>query len=416
MNQNTKEFRKNLADTFVKALSEKQLDWKKGWNAVGQERPINAVTGKPYKGLNRFMLAMMNEMSIQEGLPADNRWATFYQVQQKGWKLKKGCHGCKVEYWEPHDFEQKKRIDWEEYLKKSKEENSNVGIIAKYFTVFNGRDIEGLPELEKLPIEKQAVNDEMIVKISSGMGVSIEHGGANAYYNGSSDRIYLPLKEAFFSEYEYNATALHELSHATGAPERLNRKQGNGFGSPEYAYEELVAEISSSFMGEHLQFEQTKEHIQNHIAYVQSWIQSIQNEPDILIRAIREAENAANLLEYHAGILTKEAYQKTLGESMEIPTAKVKNVEQEKPDSGRKKVKQREAELLRNGFRSTPELLKHMDKLSVLTGKEYSLKEIHAILQNHSLKENPDAEKVVQSIGKMLQKQELCKLSQVPTR
>ena len=248
------------------------------------------------------------------------------------------------------------------------------------------------------------------------MGVSIEHGGANAYYNGSSDRIYLPLKEAFFSEYEYNATALHELSHATGAPERLNRKQGNGFGSPEYAYEELVAEISSSFMGEHLQFEQTKEHIQNHIAYVQSWIQSIQNEPDILIRAIREAENAANLLEYHAGILTKEAYQKTLGESMEIPTAKVKNVEQEKPDSGRKKVKQREAELLRNGFRSTPELLKHMDKLSVLTGKEYSLKEIHAILQNHSLKENPDAEKVVQSIGKMLQKQELCKLSQVPTR
>lgn len=415
MNQTTKEFRKNLADKFIKALSEKKLEWKQGWLVSGQE-PVNAVTGKPYKGINRFLLAMANAEAMDAGLSGDNRWATFHQVQQKGWKLKKGCHGHKVEYWEPHDFEQKKRITWEEYAKKADSpEKCNIGIIAKYYTVFNGRDIEGIPELLHDPVEKRVINEELITKISNGMGVAIEHDGrGRAYYKYIDDSIHLPQKEFFLSEYEYHATALHELAHATGAGHRLNRNMGGGFGTPSYAYEELVAEISSSFMGEHLHIEQTEEHIQNHAAYVQSWIEQIKKTPDILTRAIRDADNAANFLEYHAGILTKEEYYKSQGEDREIPAEQVK-------DPGRQGSLEnasglRKRDLLKNGFKPTAQLLKKMEKLDALTGKENTVRDIHTALQSDSLNKNSDIQKTVQSIGKMLKNQELARLQQAPVR
>ena len=53
----------------------------------------------------------------------------------------------------------------------------------------------------------------------------------------------------------YYQTALHEAGHSTGHHDRMNRdtlKEGMaaGFGSPEYAREELRAEISAMMTGE----------------------------------------------------------------------------------------------------------------------------------------------------------------------
>ena len=325
MNQATKEFRKNIADTFIKALSEKQLDWKKNWSGGAMERPVNAITGKGYKGLNWISLMLNNMHAVDKGMVSDNRWATFKQIQDKGWKVRKGARGCKVEYWQPYDFKQKKPISWEEFVKATKDPDrrEEVGAIAKYYVVFNGRDIEGIPELEAAK-ERTVVSDDIIQKISVGMQVEIKNdGGSRAFYRPSEDCIHVPTAEAFYSTYDYNTTVLHELSHATGAEHRLNRNIKNAFGSLEYAYEELVAEISACFMGEHLQIEQTKEHLENHKAYVQSWIEEITEKPEVLVRAIRDAGNAANLLEYHAGILTQEEYQKSLQESQEVSADKV---------------------------------------------------------------------------------------------
>lgn len=54
---------------------------------------------------------------------------------------------------------------------------------------------------------------------------------------------------------------------------------------------------------------QTEEHLQNHKAYVQSWIQGIKEQPDALFRAVKDAEQAAVYLEYHGGLITLEEYQ-----------------------------------------------------------------------------------------------------------
>ena len=316
MEQKTNEYRKAIADAFVKSLQENALEWKKGWNS-SVATPQNAITGKNYKGLNRFFLTLH---SMSHNI-TDPRWATFKQIQDKGWRLNKGAKGRKVEYWTPYDYQNKKSLEWSEYNKllKDPERRKQIGIVAKYYHVFNGQDITGIPKLPEQQKRVEVVSDQIIDTISRNMGVEIANEGGNqAYYSIQQDKIFLPPKTAFISDYEYNSTALHELSHATGAASRLNRDIKNRFGTERYAYEELVAEISSCYMGEHLQIQQTAEHIENHKAYVQSWIKKITEKPAVLMKAIRDAECSANYLEYQAELISEKEYQKTLSGTMEV--------------------------------------------------------------------------------------------------
>ena len=137
----------------------------------------------------------------------------------------------------------------------------------------------------------------------------------------------MPTDYIFATTYAYNATALHELSHSTGHPTRLNRPQGGFFGSEEYAYEELVAEVCSCFMGVNLSAEATPEHIENHKAYVQSWIREIRDKPESLIRAIKDAQTAASYMDMKAGLITEKEYEKACASAMEINVAKQKVME-----------------------------------------------------------------------------------------
>ena len=93
-----------------------------------------------------------------------------------------------------------------------------------------------------------------IKKLSESMNVPIHYDGVgSAFYRPSTDDIHLPRPESFYSSAEFNGTALHELAHSTGHPTRLNRDIKNLFGSENYAFEELVAEMTSCFMSANLQ-------------------------------------------------------------------------------------------------------------------------------------------------------------------
>ncbi len=302
MNPKVKEYRQDVADAFVESLEKQSLDWKCGWNTVSVIQS-NALTGNTYRGINQLYLYMM----AQKKGYTDSRWATFKQIQDKGWKLQKGAKGEKIEYWMPFDEKEKKFITWGEYRQlraQTPDVDLDINIYPRYYTVFNGKFIDGLEPLPDLSSNPIPPLNDIVAKISASMRVEIlNDGGKYAFYSPAEDRIHLPEQQAFVSEYEYNVTALHELTHATAAANRLNRPLDNTFGSQAYAYEELVAELGSVFMGIHLPIEQTQYHIDNHAAYVQAWIQGIKKQPDVLIRAIREAERAADYLEYHAELL-----------------------------------------------------------------------------------------------------------------
>jgi antirestriction protein ArdC len=115
----------------------------------------------------------------------------------------------------------------------------------KAYCVFNADEIEGLPgqyyfKPEAHPLadgERLPAADDWIART----GARIVHGGGRAYYHRLADQIHLPDFASFVSGAGYYSTALHELTHWSGAEKRLDRTKGRVFGDPEYAFEELVA-------------------------------------------------------------------------------------------------------------------------------------------------------------------------------
>lgn len=316
----SKEYRKELAEMFARILEEKELDWKKEWKGLSNV-PVNAVKEYKYKGINAFSLMLT---MVERGY-TDPRFATYNQIKEMGCKLHdaKG-KGVRVEYWFPFDREEGRTLTWEEFYRVCKGKPDERYILrAKYSTVFNAAHIEGLPE-RKLEMRNDISVDELIAKLSENMGVEILHdGGDRAFYRPKEDKIHLPVPEVFSSDYAYNSTALHELAHSTGAPHRLNRNFGGAFGTESYAYEELIAEITSCFMSANLNMEQDIIHLDNHKAYIQSWIQSIKEKPESLVKAIAEAEKTAAYMEYKAELIPEYEYQKTVGSTMEITASEL---------------------------------------------------------------------------------------------
>ena len=323
--KNSKEFREELAKQFVGVLEEEGLEWKQGWVST---RPVNAISGKQYKGINTLRLGL----TAKELGYDDPRWATMVQIMDKEkkyhpgqeWKLQKGSKATYVEYWYPikriyiGDKIQYTAITWAQYKKEIKAGASVLDYTfrANFTPVFHASQINGIPPFE---VQKNDVELSNIVNmLSQNMNVPIIYEGDRAYYSPKLDEIHLPPVKMFHSDYEVNATAFHELAHSTGHPKRLNRNiQNNPFGSEAYAYEELVAEISSCFLG--FNTPQTQEHIDNHKAYIQSWIQEISKKPETLINAIKDADKAADYMEAYAHIISLEEYEQRQNNTLTIP-------------------------------------------------------------------------------------------------
>lgn len=308
-NKRVLEFRENVTEMFIDGLKKDGLAWKQGWDSESL-LPSNANTGALYKGINRLNLIL----SAKKRGYSDNRWLTFKQIKDEGYHLEKGSKGVNVEYWFPYDMKNEETVTWQrynEYLKAGREANE-FSLLFKLYTVFNGDNIKGIPEKEEY-LNKDVNPDKIIKEISMNMNVPIIHekDEFSAYYNHSKDEIHLPIPERFFSKDEYNATALHELAHSTGHKDRLNRNVGM-MGSKEYAYEELVAEITSVFMSAYTGIKVADVDIDNHSAYVNSWIKELEESPDTLVKAIKEAEQASDYMERYIGIskeLSKEVEQ-----------------------------------------------------------------------------------------------------------
>ena len=309
-----KEYRKQMADMFIDSLQKISADdWVRPWKASNITSPFNGQSKRYYNGSNQFFLMLISYTKDYK----DPRWYTFNQISEGGYKLQKGSKGVPVEYWFPVLYDEKgnrkRQLTWIEYNRLSKEQRELCQIRFRTSYVYNGSCIDGLPQLEINRNEDIGLSD-LVEKISYEMNVPIiEDGGNSAFYSPSSDSIHLPKKGTFEDEISFNSTALHELSHATGHHSRLNRLTGAVFGSEEYAFEELIAEISSTFMAPYIGMEINDDyHNRNHIAYVKSWIEAIRNDPEVLFKAIAKAEVAASFLEYKAGIINEKEFVKSL--------------------------------------------------------------------------------------------------------
>jgi antirestriction protein ArdC len=117
-----------------------------------------------------------------------------------------------------------------------------------------------------------------------------------ACYYPEIDVINVPLVANIISPIEHALTTLHEGAHSTGHGTRLNRIGITGVikkGSPEYAFEELIAELTAIFICVERGINAVRD---NSAAYMKHWLQYLENDPKFLYNAAKEAQKAANYI------------------------------------------------------------------------------------------------------------------------
>lgn len=296
------EIRDTMIQAILARIEKDPLNWTAGWNKVSGN-PVNGKTDTAYRGLNSIYLYLMSE---QHGYN-DPRWVTFNQAKALGASIKKGEKSYPVLFYERYDKLTKKEYDPKTTKSMTEEERAeyereNVRFILKYYSVFNAQQCVNFPELDNSTLlmseEERANQNELIETIIANSVAPINYdGGSRAYYQPSTDSIHLPAIENFHSMQDYYATALHEIAHSTGHESRLNRDLSGVFGSQSYAVEELRAELACVFMQiEHgITFEGN--HINNHAAYVQSWLEAVKSDPTVFYKAVRDAGKIADYVD-----------------------------------------------------------------------------------------------------------------------
>ncbi|PLX07103.1 MAG: hypothetical protein C0596_13335 [Marinilabiliales bacterium] len=168
----------------------------------------------------------------------------------------------------------------------------------KGYNVFNISQIENLPdeyykhiELEDLTEFEKNENAENII---NNTGAEIVYLPQNkAFYNHLEDKIYLPQRKQFVRTEAFYNVLFHELGHWTGNSQRLDRPKGNAFGSKEYAFEELIAEINAAFICALLGF---KTKITDNVDYINSWLQVMRNDKQFVVQAASQAQKASDFI------------------------------------------------------------------------------------------------------------------------
>lgn len=288
--------REEMINSFIDCLKKDTIPWHRGWSS---ERPFNAVTNTEYHGANALWLTYNQQAQLYK----DPRWCTFKQAQSKGWKIKQGSKGTKIEFWSLYDTEEKRKLTRTEAKQltdelTAEEFTNRVKPVSNTYTVFNGEQIEGIPLYE---IRKNVLHlDEFLSgrnKLIENMKVGFKEGGNEAFYSMAEDMIVLPKINQFDNEFEYITTFFHEAGHATGHVSRFNREMSSARGTDIYAREELRAEIASAFAAQTFGIDYTQnKYMENHEAYIQDYINVLENKPNELFAAIKDAEKISDYL------------------------------------------------------------------------------------------------------------------------
>ena len=286
----------DITNRIVQELDNGTVPWRKPWTN-GRRcltcAPVNGVTNRPYRGINRLVLGM-SEFS-------DNRWMTFRQVKEVGGSVKRGSKGMPVVYWRfPDDV----RKDEDEEQENSPSHEHPVAI---RYIVFNAEqcyrllvsDGGKLPDLK--PAAVSVTDDagalEAVRRLLETMPDAPEVKLADqAAYCPRRDIVYMPNQRSFDGGAAWASTLAHELCHSTGHQRRLNRLAVTGtvmFGSNDYSEEELVAELGACFICAELGI---RNDIANSASYIDCWRQRISKDHSLIIRTASHAQRAADYI------------------------------------------------------------------------------------------------------------------------
>jgi len=274
----SRDLHQEVTEAIIEELEAGVAPWVKPWEG-GEPLglPRSAATGRSYSGIN---VVFLWTMMLKRGY-TDPRWITFNQAKKKGGSVKKGQKSTPVIFWKMVEAK-----DDEGNVRTNEDGSPKFFSFMRSFNAFSVHQIEGLEDYEP-PVDETDL--DALIK---GTEADIWPSMGRAAYWPAADHITMPSKESFADEGAYYATVLHELVHWTGAEHRLDREQGSAFGTPEYAYEELVAELGSAFLCAEFGIEG----LLQHPSYIEGWLSLLKGDKKVIFKAAADAAKAAKFI------------------------------------------------------------------------------------------------------------------------
>ena len=324
-----------FAELMIEKIRNLQEDWKKPWFSPQLAQMPKNLSGRNYNGMNSIILMLMQEKNGWQ----TSRYATFdrivglnYTKDKDGKKAAVDADGNKLPRVGINKGEKstpvmlttftcvhkdtKEHIRYDDYRQLTQEERNNYNVYPKQqvYNVFNIDQTnlkEARPEMyQKFRDEAEGVSqhttddmvdfpalDAMIEKDLYVCPIKPIHGD-NAYYSVSKDEIVVPEKSQFIDGESFYSNLLHEMSHASGSANRLNRLVPNAtFGSTEYAKEELVAELTAALVASQHGMEK---HVKSDsAAYLKSWLNSLNEDPNFIKTSLMDVKRSASFIGQH---------------------------------------------------------------------------------------------------------------------
>lgn len=282
--------------------------------------PKNASTDKAYRGSNILSLWIDADAKKFE----HQIWATYKQFAELGAQVRKGEKGSlvvKYGEWVPKEQcgaaaggQSKRQSNGPDASGSPKgEQNDDDGkrLFAKAAWVFNIDQVDAPTELRERLLPAVVQRPDLTTRLAhvdafiAATGAEFREGGQRAFYrhrsqSGEGDFIQMPPRDLFTGTAtstpteSYESTRLHELTHWVGAEHRLNRKFGERFGDKEYAFEELVAELSAAFLCAELAITNTPR--ADHAQYCASWLDVLKGDTKAIFTAASLATRAVAYL------------------------------------------------------------------------------------------------------------------------
>ena len=277
-----------ITDKIIAELEAGRVPWVQPWGTAAAKAPLampkNASTDRQYSGVNILILW---GAVIERGFTGQS-WLTFRQALSLGGHVRKGERGTTVVYADRFVPSNEKRRAAETG------EDAQAIPFLKRFTVFNTDQCEDLPDeiATTTPPPPPGLIEPTVEALIKATGIAFRIGGERAFYAPAEDYVQVPPPQAYFEPINWHRTALHELGHATGNPSRLNRDQSGSYSTKKYAFEELVAELSSAFSSASLGIVPTVRHAD----YIGAWLDVLREDNRAVVRAASQASKAADFL------------------------------------------------------------------------------------------------------------------------
>lgn len=275
-----------ITNRIIEQLENGIIPWHKPWSGV-TSGAYNRISKKPYSLLNQMLLKH------------DGEYATYKQWSDIGGKIKKGEKSEIVVFWKILNVEENKD---------GKTETKLIPLL-KYINVFHISQVDGVESKTVKLIEHNPIEEAEQIKndyVNRENIVIKELITDKAFYSPSRDFIQVPCKEQYKDIMEFYSTLFHEMIHSTGHRDRLGRLDCSikfaSFGTEDYSKEELIAEIGSAFLMNHIGIETSKT-FNNSAAYIQSWLRVLKDDNRFIVSASSKAEKA---MKYILGIEAEE--------------------------------------------------------------------------------------------------------------